>query len=432
MIIQCDKCSTKFRLEDSKVSSNAVKVRCTKCQNVFVVQPPQLIEAVEIEEQSDRDTDARPSAPPVNEQGLRAEPPAPKRTDKPQEGKYSLKFDFERPDENMMKQGQEETAPLPEKDEDASTAPDLSFGDIDLNFVDSQKPVAGRKEEPAAKIPPETAPTAGEAPRKQTMPKAESGQDGFDFDFSIEGQKKEETPSLPLEKTVGPEKGALLASQEKAAKAFGGSSVDGTTSVEQSFEARDTGSFTDALDEAISRESAEEKPGAEAEEAVMPARRRPVPAWIPAVIAAGAVIIIGLAVIFNSGGAGRFSARGKAAVGKPIDIETINGYMAENKNIGRIFVIEALIRNITDSAQGIKEVRGVIYNSSGARVIDRIVSPGRVVSAEELKNLPKEGLIKALSDTSGSIIPPRATVPVMVLFTEIPDNMAEYGLDVIL
>lgn len=420
MIIQCDKCSTKFRLEDSKVSSNAVKVRCTKCQNVFVVQPPQIIEAVEIEEQAGNVA----ATPP--------EPPAPKRTDKPQDGKYSLNFDFARPDEDIMKQRQEGAAPLPEKDEGASIAPDLSFGDIDLNFVDQQKPVAGKKEEPVAERPPDTALAAGDVLRKETMPKPVSGQDGFDFDFNIEGQKKQETPSRPLEKTAGPEKGALLASQEKAAKAFGDAPSGRPPSAEQSFEAHDTGSFTDALDEAISKEPAEERPGAEAEEATMPARRRPVPAWIPAVIAAGAVIIIGLAMIYNSGGAGRFSARGKAAVSKPIDIETINGYMAENKNIGRIFVIEALIRNITDSAQGIKEVRGVIYNSSGTRVIDRIVSPGRVVSAEELKNLPKEGLIKALSDTSGSIIPPKATVPVMVLFTEIPDNMAEYGLDVIL
>ncbi len=47
MIIQCDKCSTKFRLDDSKVASSAVKVRCTKCRNVFVVQPPQIVEAAE-------------------------------------------------------------------------------------------------------------------------------------------------------------------------------------------------------------------------------------------------------------------------------------------------------------------------------------------------------------------------------------------------
>lgn len=38
MIIQCEKCKTRFRLDDSRVSDKGVKVRCTKCKNVFRVQ----------------------------------------------------------------------------------------------------------------------------------------------------------------------------------------------------------------------------------------------------------------------------------------------------------------------------------------------------------------------------------------------------------
>ncbi|MDD2851554.1 MAG: DUF3426 domain-containing protein [Desulfuromonadaceae bacterium] len=37
MIIRCDKCQTRFRLEDSRVPDKGVKVRCTKCKNVFRV-----------------------------------------------------------------------------------------------------------------------------------------------------------------------------------------------------------------------------------------------------------------------------------------------------------------------------------------------------------------------------------------------------------
>ncbi len=37
MIIQCEKCQTRFRLEDSRVTDKGVKVRCTKCKNVFTV-----------------------------------------------------------------------------------------------------------------------------------------------------------------------------------------------------------------------------------------------------------------------------------------------------------------------------------------------------------------------------------------------------------
>lgn len=38
MIIQCEKCQTRFRLDDSRVTENGVKVRCTKCRHVFRVQ----------------------------------------------------------------------------------------------------------------------------------------------------------------------------------------------------------------------------------------------------------------------------------------------------------------------------------------------------------------------------------------------------------
>ena len=37
MIIQCEKCRTRFRLDDSRVTDKGVKVRCTKCKYVFTV-----------------------------------------------------------------------------------------------------------------------------------------------------------------------------------------------------------------------------------------------------------------------------------------------------------------------------------------------------------------------------------------------------------
>ena len=38
MIIQCDQCNTKFKLDDTKVPDKGVKVRCAKCKNIFMVQ----------------------------------------------------------------------------------------------------------------------------------------------------------------------------------------------------------------------------------------------------------------------------------------------------------------------------------------------------------------------------------------------------------
>jgi predicted Zn finger-like uncharacterized protein len=38
MIIQCDQCNTKFKLEDVRVPDKGIKVRCAKCKHVFMVQ----------------------------------------------------------------------------------------------------------------------------------------------------------------------------------------------------------------------------------------------------------------------------------------------------------------------------------------------------------------------------------------------------------
>lgn len=37
MIVKCDKCQTRFKIPDEKVTDKGVKVRCTKCQNTFRV-----------------------------------------------------------------------------------------------------------------------------------------------------------------------------------------------------------------------------------------------------------------------------------------------------------------------------------------------------------------------------------------------------------
>ena len=40
MIITCASCLTKFNLDDSRISAKGVKVRCSRCKNVFYVIPP--------------------------------------------------------------------------------------------------------------------------------------------------------------------------------------------------------------------------------------------------------------------------------------------------------------------------------------------------------------------------------------------------------
>ena len=41
MIITCEKCDTRFKLDDARISAEGVKVRCSRCKHAFRVAPPQ-------------------------------------------------------------------------------------------------------------------------------------------------------------------------------------------------------------------------------------------------------------------------------------------------------------------------------------------------------------------------------------------------------
>lgn len=41
MIIQCSTCGTKFRFDESKITSSGARLKCSKCNNVFIVKKPE-------------------------------------------------------------------------------------------------------------------------------------------------------------------------------------------------------------------------------------------------------------------------------------------------------------------------------------------------------------------------------------------------------
>ena len=59
MIIDCNNCSTKFKLDESKITGRGVKVRCTKCHNVFIVHAPEA-DAPPVEPPVEPSTELRP------------------------------------------------------------------------------------------------------------------------------------------------------------------------------------------------------------------------------------------------------------------------------------------------------------------------------------------------------------------------------------
>jgi predicted Zn finger-like uncharacterized protein len=150
MIVQCDQCNSKFRVDDSKVKEGGVKVRCSKCKNIFVVQAESPAEEGEFDSfLSGLMSGAEPGGSEVSPPA--AEPPVsqktPEKVEKPAEAElestvedtYQAQGDFDLSEFTFSEQplGSE---PPPSPVEEPLTAP---RDDLDLSeFSFSEEPLA--------------------------------------------------------------------------------------------------------------------------------------------------------------------------------------------------------------------------------------------------------------------------------------------------
>lgn len=523
MIIQCDKCSTKFRLDDSRVTGNGVRVRCTKCQNVFIVAPPPPVEEVGVEEVLGGD---QVSSGAFETASKRPAPPARRPLDD-----YNLKFDFGRPSGKDAGEREESSGESHAAHPDVPPAAPaekkpVSFDEIDFSFStdrsagkpfdqegangpafggpeetpkdgsggmpaeDSQKELAGEgpeeKPEETLKKTAEENPlngpwdtgfglTGGVEGETREVPEdweigaavAQEKPPFSDLDFGTgEGEDKDEggvetvseggwsigTAGRGAEKGPGAGHGAAESRTDTAVQGATGRTPAAYGSDGRPVEAplapqtpeekpvRETLKFSQYFSEEMEKEEREGSLLAEVEESE--GEEEDSGQEIPSNASSGRALMIA-ALIFFAGGAviyfsgiidtlaKRFMPPAQVAVQKTVDIETIKGYYAENKNFGKFFVVEATIKNISGEPQGVRAVTGLLYNAKGVKIAARSVAPGRVVSAEDLKNLSKEDLLKPFKDPSGGTLPPKGTVPVMIPFTDPPEGVSEYGIDII-
>lgn len=429
MIIQCDKCQTKFRLDDSKVKGAGVKVRCTKCQNVFIVTPP-------IEEVAAEEVIAQPSAERKTAEEMGRDKAVGKTP-----GKENLSFEFsgslkEPSPEKEREKEEEKGIGSPSGDAGVDTeGPGLDFSF--KGFGADEESGKGADEAPQERF--------GEVPERAERTLG-------DFDLGLGAVRAEkEGPAIGKEPSTGQEGYAGEAEQERKVEpameateerggeplsvaGYGGAGGHAEPPLNEEIS---SGDFSEALKESVER-GGERPPHTEEVYYDEGAAKAPAAQGRAFIVIAVAVlvVIIGLGVLYFRGAGkrltgGLISRDGGTAAKKTVDIESVNGYFVENKSAGRVFVIEARIKNVSEAVQEIKSVKGVLYNARGAKLAERSVAPGRVVSADDLKTLPKDELLKQFKDPSGGSIPPKGTIPVMVLFTEAPAELSEYGVDVV-
>lgn len=463
MIIQCDKCATKFRLDDSRITPSGVKVRCTKCDNVFIVTPPPPPEEVQVEElfgvAPGDDRGARPAAPQAKTQ-------TPKK--KEEDKRLSFDFDSEVTREDIFKTPADDGAQdngkgfgfdqgLPPEQKSAE-GHKLSLDDLDFSFSEDRSnekkdedkwetseeeddPFSRAFDKPLSDEPLDNREDSG-ADLNAGTEKDDKTELDFNFgEFEAESPKpsaawpdedteaneaEPEKPAVAAENVIPFSAAASAYAKDGKAGAPAKSGADEPAEEEEAF--KTILSKTVERDEPISFEAPDEE---EEEEEDLRAPHRASQPRMGLIIAA-LVVVLGGGLIYFTGVIDKLThILMPPAEVKVVEIESIKGFYEENKNFGKLFVIDARIKNITDTPQEIKAASGVIYNDSGDKIAEKSVSPGRILAIDDVRNLQKEELERAFRDPSGGIIPAKGSVPVMVLFIEVPEGLSEFGLDIV-
>lgn len=485
MIIQCDKCATRFRLDDSRITPNGVKVRCTKCENVFIVTPPPPPEEVQVEELFG----VVPGMEDKPEQdGEKAPQPKTQQPKRKEDGKHlTFDFDSEITRDDIFKpaggiradNGANKSVKTQKKE--TIEQPGLSFDNLDFSFSEDRSDESkgksawdaasgvdsgGSEEDIFAGAFDEPVSTREQPEEKSdfnldidlTASPGENGKDN-DFDFGFDAppgeDEKEDEPSAPVPPPAPVEKKPALTekpvSQVSAAAAYTKEAAapptaePGTQEEEPAFNTvlsrtmeKDAPlTFGPSDDEeAVARGEQDEEPEEEEEveesdEGEVREQGRTREPRMGAIIAA-LIIVLGGGLIYFTGIIDKLtSVLMPPSAQKVVEIESIKGFYEDNKNFGRLFVIDARVKNITNEPQEVKAATGVVYDDRGNKIAEKSVSPGRIVSVDDIKNLSREELERAFRDPSGGVIPPKGSVPVMVLFIEVPEGLSEYGVDIV-
>jgi predicted Zn finger-like uncharacterized protein len=520
MIVQCDQCNAKFRLDDAKVKDGGVKVRCSKCKNIFVVKPEALAEEADFDSflsgltppvpGSDNGSlksasTVNPSAgqealEPVqesNEGAQNAEEPV-TRSHTPEQDDFDLsEFTF---NEQSISA---EPASSPVRGPELKADGEFTFAELDLGNEHPPGDVQNLPEQGTEPAPSEEFVFKDES-APPSLPEFELDIDGLDVFGEINGAvpsgatpsltaKEEVIVPVPEEIFISPEATGLNAQQAeddffandsrafslepepaefKAAPDvatdksdsgqpapfdfgdFDFGEVAAPVKSESAVPKDESWGIEDHGSPAYSRISAPPLPEMDSFDEEPPplaiSSRRRGGALFPVVVTAVSVfLVLALACggfyifkegpsAFNKLGLGFmakwFGMENKEAGG--IALRNTAGIFLNNKEAGEIFAINGEAVNNFGKPRASIQVKATLFGPKGEVLLQKSAYCGNVLSREQLSVLPATKLETAMNNQFGDslsnlAVQPGKGIPFVVVFTNVPKEVAEFGVEVV-
>jgi predicted Zn finger-like uncharacterized protein len=391
MIVECPSCNTKYNFPDDKIGPEPRKVRCARCENIFVIEPPEPPPAeddvLDLEDMPKRG--AASMEPEVQEQPAKAgpefpEPPEPPESpESPAEPSFDEAFDSEFGSD--FETGGEE-----DEDEGVDFAGpagfDESFGQAsDTYDAEEERPEDFSVDESEFDV---QAPfDASEEDREEAEPEEPRDEESEDFSqtfASVGGGKAGKGPmDMELEEKPLKEKG----SRQKVVliililAILGGGAYFAYT-------------YKDMImgliggEEEIVEEEETAEPVSTPQDQV-----------------------------------------------KNISLANVRQYYVQNEKVGQVFVIEGKAVNNFAVPKELIKVEAILFDDTGAELVSKEVMAGNTVTLFQLQVLSRAELEAALASEVGILsantnIQPGGAVPFMIVMFNPPENVAEYAVKV--
>ena len=133
-------------------------------------------------------------------------------------------------------------------------------------------------------------------------------------------------------------------------------------------------------------------------------------------------------------GGGNAGGAAKKDMGKLL-LDSPRGVFRVNKTAGRLFVLGGMVNNKGTGARSKVLVRGRLTDSKGKIVRQAVVYAGPTFTQEELKNLSMQEIQARLGQagTEGGpyVVRPGGSIPFVIVFANLPDNVAEFTVEVV-
>jgi len=119
-----------------------------------------------------------------------------------------------------------------------------------------------------------------------------------------------------------------------------------------------------------------------------------------------------------------------------LDFEGVVGSFSKSDKAGKLYIIEGSVINNDQKPRSSILLKGSLLNEQGSPIKQEIAYAGNVFNDEELNSMSKDDIGKTLKNRTGRDninvdIKPGASIPFMIVFTDLPEGMSEFTLEAV-